>query len=583
MADTNFTNLVLSLLLKRIIIPTEFHSQAIAVQEMLRNDVSGLIDSLTDFAVESAAVDFGVESQNEGLNQILDQWLDEINMGYLGQIPTGIKPLAIEYFKERWKGASFPILKITKWGNIKGILVPVKMNFVDGGSIYAKDLSPKDDNLKLNNYDYYLGKEKNEKLDKNVLISKIGCRWFEKYPVPYLIRRGTYQNYKIIESLKNKQAEILDQIIPYMMLIQRGSEGLAREGFKIYTDDELKAVKEQFQDLMDKLDTSYISDDNKTKKTPMRVTQFDEKISHLIPDLSTIFNQNLFLEAERNILSGLGFIDTVQSGTRQEAYLNPKIFIEEVKAGVKDFKQILKDITLLIKKENINNKKYFSNTNIVSITSSPVRGFMTDQFKQVVRQLWSNGRLSDQTAVELIAEVDFDTEVYRKKRETAKGLEEVFYPPLTQNIEDKSIDTRPATEDVNGNPISPTKIDKTTKQEYDYSKYELVGSPYNKVSDLPIGVKNHMRIDLQRIFMSVFNDIYNRYGNEQKAFRIAWSVIKKIATKKKNIWVRKSQKVKGSLELMEANEEIIIESTKEVENEIIEESNKHEEREINNG
>ena len=132
--DTVILNNIFSALLRKIVVPEGFHDRVVAVEEMLSDDVSGLVDSLTDFAVNTASVDFTVETDNPELTKILKKWLDNINSPYNGQVPRGIKPLAEEYFKERWKHSSFPILKIPKWENINGINVPTKMFFVDFSS-----------------------------------------------------------------------------------------------------------------------------------------------------------------------------------------------------------------------------------------------------------------------------------------------------------------------------------------------------------------------------------------------------------------------------------------------------------------
>ena len=260
------TNFVLSLLLKKIVVPSEYHDQVEAIREMLRDDVSGLIDSLTDFAVDTATVDYSIETDNENFTKILRRWLEGINKDYAGKIPSGIRPLAKEYFKERWKYSSFPVLKIVKWGEVGGILVPTKMFFLDGESIHAKDIDENDENLKLINYDYYLGKTENKnKLDKNIIFSKPFGRWFDKYPTPYLIKRGIYHNYKIIQSLKNKQTSILDQIIPYLMLIKKGFAGTGGQEGKAYNQPELQEVIDQFKTLVSNL---------KTGETPVPANPF---------------------------------------------------------------------------------------------------------------------------------------------------------------------------------------------------------------------------------------------------------------------------------------------------------------------
>ena len=317
--DPNVLNLIISSLLKKIIVPTIYQERVKAVKTMLEDDMSGLVDSLTDFAVDSASVNFTVETDNEKVTQILKKWLEKVNAGYNGQIPRGIDALAEEYFKERWKSSSFPILKITKWENIDGLSVPTKMFFVDGESVRAEDKEKDDTTKTLFSYNYYLGSGKNDPLDKGVIITKPYGRWFDKYPNPYLIKRGVYHNWKIIQSLKNKQTEILDQIIPYLFLVKKGSEALDLQD-KGYTQEDLKSVKNDLEKLV-----KTIRELQTGQTTPTRVTNWDEELKHLIPDLEVIFKRELFAVAEREILSGLGFIDVVEatSTSRRESVLNP--------------------------------------------------------------------------------------------------------------------------------------------------------------------------------------------------------------------------------------------------------------------
>jgi cation transport regulator ChaB len=660
------------MLLKKIVVPSEFHAQNEALKEVHNDDVSGLLDSLTDFAVESAGVDFSIETDSEKFTNILKDWLNVINKN-VNSIPTGIKPLAKEFFKERWKYSSFCALKVGKWETVDGVLLPTIMYFVDGGSIYAED-KDKGSALTLDSYNYYLGQEKQIKLEKDVILFKCNGRWFDKYPTPFMVKRGVYHNWKIIQSLKNKEIEILDQVIPYMLLIKKGSEALATEHLKVYSDEELTQVKTQFQTLLDEMKTTSISDSDKvTTKAPIRATNFDEQIDHLIPDLINVFKSELFSVAERNILAGLGFIDVIEgiSTSRRESILNPKVFIEEVKSGVEDFKQILKELVYLIIEKNKIHVKYMNSD--FYITSSPVKAFLTDDFKDKIRQLYERGRISSQTAVELIGEVDFKTEVYRRKKEAIQGIEQTMYPQVTINNEEKGADLphdfnkdtdiehipddkknelekknydigciyedRFITEDelatstikpiiteryIRFRQINPDKFQEkyfrtvviddkkgikaitgrligkeaTTLQSYlfDKSKWtvkeaetwleqhksnDLVTAPYGEPSDLPPQVKDSMDADLQSVFVRVFNNAYETYDNETRAFRTAWSVIRKLGKKGKDgKWHRKSKRVNGKLEKAVLDRELLDEIIEKEEQNTIDEAMKMQQIEI---
>jgi len=574
MDNANILNYFLSALTRKITVPTEYHEQIKEIKRMLEDDVSGLVDSLTDFAVDSASVDFKIESDNDDFNKILQEWLDNINMEFNGQIPSGISPLAKEYFKERWKYSSFPILKIGGWTEIQGVIVPSKLYFIDGESVHAKDKNSKDQKLRILNYDYYIGSSTDYKLDNNVIITKPYGRWFDKYPTPYLIKRGVYHNWKIIESIKSKETEILDRIIPYLFLVKKGTENLYIQKDFTYNDEQLTKVLEQFKTLMQEIQELKLN----TSKTsvPTRVTNFDEEIKHLIPDLSAIFNKDLFASAERNILAGLGFIDVVEavSTSRRESILNPKAFIEEVKTGVKDFKQILKElIKIIIEKNKEDHPKWVNYEWYIS--SSPVRAFMTAEFKDHIRQLYDRGRVSSKTAVELIGEVDFETEVYRREKEDLEGIQETMYPPITRNQEGQGIDLpgfSPESE-IDEEEIPEDKKDEIEKQEYDVGSLE--GAPYQNINQLPKQVKENVSKDLQSVFLRVFNNALKQYQNETRAFRVAWSVIRQIGRKnKKGIWVRKRKRVEGKLEPLSLNKAIIDKALEEEEKSIIDEAMK---------
>lgn len=595
--STSFFTQLMTSFLKKIVVPNTFKDQADVVEVMLRDDVTGIVDSLTDFAVESATVDFGIETDNKRLNKILDKWLKHVNRDYNGKVPPGIQALAKEYFKERWKGASFPVLKITKWDTFDGMELPSRMFFVNGGDITAKEKDKKAKNVTLFSYDYYLGDTTNPyaKLEDGTIFSRPYGRWFDKYPVPYLIKRGVYHNYRIIESIKNLGKTVLEEIIPYLMIIKKGSADLTAQG-KTYSDPELKQVFEDMQAILRDVKNNKATRDGQTQ---MRVTDYAEEIKHLIPDLSTVFAPKLYAQAERNILSGLGFIDVIAgvSDTRKESILNPKAFVEEVRAGVNDFKQLMYQLVLLIADTNKRKKKYM--TKDFNITASPVKVFMTDKFKQELRLLWKHGQLSDQTYCEMVGEIDFSVEVDRRKKEAQDGTEMIMYPHYTDN---KEGDISPEEQkrlkendiDVNDEPIDDDKLNdpdrfdvssfkcvclkcgysKTTEahcntlkcpkcggnmrrknrpgkgkpDESPNSNSDLEVAPYKSPTDLPASIKRSLAPALQSTFVSVFNKALQTYNSETRAFRVSWSVIKKIARKnKKGLWIRKQQRSQGKL------------------------------------
>lgn len=560
-----FLQNIFSLLLRKIVVPGDYHSQVDAVKQMQQDDVSGLVDSLTDFYVNSASVDYRVETGNENLNEILDKWLKEINIEYNGKIPIGIGALAEEYFKERWKYSSFPVLKIAGWRNVGDLVVPSKLFFVDGQSIYAKDKDDDSETVSLINYDYFISKKMDDKskLDKGAIFSKPFARWFDKYPIPFLIKRGIYHNYRVMQSLKNNESQILDQVIPYLLLIKKNSPELFQQGVS-YSNEQLQAVIEQVQELVKAVQNN---GDLGKIKSPIRATQFDEEWKHIIPDLKTIFDPILFEEAERNILAGLGFIDVVEgiSSSRRESILNPKACIEEIKKGVKDFKQhFLSMLVYKIKEKNESHSKFMNEE--FYVTSSPVRTFMTNDFKQLVRVLYDRGRISSQTAVELIAEVDFKTEVYRREREEKNDISRKLYPPVIRNDEDKGIDLPDGEIDDEEIPEDKKGIEKENYNNAGKDK-DLVTAPYT-LEEYPTQLKN-LPSGARAIWIRTFNAIFKDTGNEDQARRGAWHGVKLKYKKQGKKWVRKKGLVRSFLDSLRLNKSQLEEDLEEVEKDIV--------------
>jgi len=562
--DMNETlSILMSLLLNKVHVPTEFHEQAKVVKEMIESDSSGLIDSLVDFQVDCATVDTRIDTESEKLNEILnDKWLYNLNNEFRSKgVQTGIEGLMKEYLKERWKGASFPVLKITKWKEVDGLKLPVSMIFAKGGSIYAMDSK---DNKDLFGYKYFLGSKMKEEIDGEAyLMYKPFTRWFDEYPTPFLIRRGIYKNWKIIDTLKDKQIELVKQVIPYLLLIKKGSENLEITGGKTIGTLELKEVKAKVQELIDKLNTA-------NKETPMRATNWDEKIEHLVPDLKAMFQGELFSTSERNIIAGLGFIDIVEATTssRRESILNPKPFIKEVDAGIKDFKLILKDLISLIKEKNedvgdVNHRKY--NALKWVIVSSPVTEFMTDDFLTLIRSLSDRGRISNELEHEIIGAVH-EVEIRRREREEENEEEITFYPKVITNLEQHDPNlkeelrvppTKPKRKKKKKTPEEETKdnlpedkkekpekqdfvqADKDKKIKKGVKNKEIVEAPYT-LRDYPDYLKKYPA-GARRAWIHAFNSAYPKVG-EARAFKIGWTALKqwmrahkrKMPPKKKN-------------------------------------------------
>ena len=66
--------------------------------------------------------------------------------------------------------------------------------------------------------------------------------------------------------------------------------------------------------------------------------------------------------------------------------------------------------------------------------------------------------------------------------------------------------------------------------------------PYQQLEDLPDAVKNHLPKHAQEIFRAAFNHALEEYDEEETAFRVAWSAVKRDYEKGEDgNWHRKSE------------------------------------------
>ncbi|MFA5724560.1 MAG: ChaB family protein, partial [Candidatus Pacearchaeota archaeon] len=309
--------------------------------------------------------------------------------------------------------------------------------FVDGGSVYSEKKS-NDSIVDLFAYDYWIGKNKDEKIDgKAYFMYKLFCRSFEQYPTPYLIRRGIYKNWAIIDILKNKEYELVDRIIPYMLLVAKGSEQLTLNNIT-YAPEDLQGVKEKIQDMTNKINDIRLNIDGNTSKSPIRVTNWDEEIKHLVPDLKSMFQKEIFEQAEKNILAGLGFLDIAEavSNSRSQSVLNPKPFIKECQSGQSDFaKVVMRDLLALIKEKNPSNIKFQAKKWVVDY--NPMTEFMSEAFLDVIKGLNDRGYVSNETTdyVCSLGNINYQIEKRKRIREIIDGDLVTMYPKKTVNTE----------------------------------------------------------------------------------------------------------------------------------------------------
>ena len=64
--------------------------------------------------------------------------------------------------------------------------------------------------------------------------------------------------------------------------------------------------------------------------------------------------------------------------------------------------------------------------------------------------------------------------------------------------------------------------------------------PYADNADLPASVRLHLPAHAQTIFRAAFNHAMDTYGDEARAFRIAWAAVKHRYEKRGSLWVEKA-------------------------------------------
>lgn len=510
-----------------ISIPKTYHEQCGAVKNMLSNDVTGTITTVTDYAINSASETiYAIESNNETIEKLLNIWLTKINLMVDG-IPTGIHELTKEFYKELWQGSSLCLLRVSSWKNITvdgaTISVPTVLWFVNGSSVYVKR---DDKNFKLGSDKFFLDEHfKNEvpaNKNENIVISKQKARWFDKYPTPYLVRNGVLKNYLGIQAIQDKSDEVITKILPYLFIINKGTERMFLDGKVDYKDSDLTTLVDNFKTALE----TYKAE---TNATPVNAIPFDQKYEHLIPDLKNILSEELYRQGYRALLCGLGFIDVLQgvSSTRKESVLNPKPFIAEVNSGVDGFKTVLLEIiNIIIAKNKADHKKLFSENNELKITNSPLK-INVETIIDSIRSGFVYGVVSYETYQEVLG-LDPTKELQRIKKEWAEGMREIYYPRIIQNQEEKGIDTEKVT------PTTKKQLEKQVEKEKKPTTMkkaeledDLIEAPYENLGDLPKAVQK-MPKKAQQIWKSTFNQVLkDNPGDEAMAFKISWAAANK--------------------------------------------------------
>ena len=422
-------------------IPHGYRERVLAVKGMLGSDVSGLVNTVLDFAVKSASVEYTIETNNKNLTKILNKWLKDVNKSLRGRVPVGLNALGKQYFMERWKCSSNILLR-TLWEDEDDFYLPTKLWFVDGEDIVVK--GSKDGIRRLGEETYYLRvnnrKDNNIKLpsgeDEQIFVQRPFEMWSELTTVPYIIKKGIYKNLGLIMALVGKNEFVVNKALEYLLVHKKGSEKLAETNNPdfIYSFDDLNTASEALK--------NFIGRRKQENGVSIYTTNFDTEIEHLIPEYEKALKSELFSPMEKRLLAGLGLVDIVEgtASSRRESILNPKPLIGEINNGITDFKTLLTDLVqTIIEINKEKHTKYFSGKIEIKVKSTPVTNFITKDTKQLIRSLYDRGLLSKRTTVEVLGEMDFDIEVNRRAEEKKEKLDKKMEPPVIQNNGDSAV------------------------------------------------------------------------------------------------------------------------------------------------
>ncbi|MEK6882683.1 MAG: hypothetical protein AABY22_23880, partial [Nanoarchaeota archaeon] len=292
-------------------VPKSYHQRQLKITELLDNDYTGIVSTVMEFMITTGTVPFNFVTDNQNLTDKLQDWADhKLNANIGKDIPRGLKSLTAQYLRERYK-SSFIVLNIV-WEKIGDLVLPGKMWFSDGGQVLVES---NDDSL--NGKKYYLGDEDTPLLSndkKTILIRKPFNSWYEDYPTQYLVKKGVLYNAMLKKAIIGKQADVIEEIIPYILMLRAGDANLLLKGAMGDIESQLTKVKDGLKQA--KRNKNY----QQEQGDMILKGRYDLQLDHLIPDLTKLFNSSIIQPINYDILAGLGLIELQGfSSNRQEA------------------------------------------------------------------------------------------------------------------------------------------------------------------------------------------------------------------------------------------------------------------------
>lgn len=599
----NIFNLFLNRFAGQARIPGEFNQKMAMISDLQSNDYTGLVNTVLEYMIHSGTVDFTFQTTDATLRKALEKWQKNVNAGLSVDIQRGLKGITHQYLRERWK-SSFIGMKVV-WAKDNGLILPKNIYLVDGARINVKG-----DPAVLGGYKYTLGKNHvplDAKPNETLIIRKPFNSWYDQYADPYLVKKGVLYNALLKKELLKKQGDILEAVLPYMLAVKAGSEALNKIG-QLPTAGELEALADQVKEIKEEYAARLKS------KGMIGAFPSDVSFEHIIPDLTKFFSETIVKPIDRNIMAGLGMIELIGfSSNRQEAILNPKMLIEEVKNAVADLTLIYEDIMLEFVEKN---KGRLGDKNII-VMPTTIKSFISEEMKLLARSAYDRGLISKRRFNEDYLELDFEAEVQQIDLENRRNLQVRMFPPVIMNQDVNTVPDAPSATPapvpatpgkqakpapgtpapVSKNPKNvkpksktPVQPQQNTKKKVkalckacnfvwalteeeealgdsetiqcpecgelhlaiDAKKEEFLQAPYETIEQLPAQT-NVLPHSAKKLFMKVVNDALSRGLSDSAAFKEAWGIVKKHYEKgPSGKWRRKKKTNKANNETLGA-------------------------------
>ena len=471
-----------------------FQGQVKQIDKLLKNDKTGMISSIVEYMIHAGTIDINFDTNNLKLSNSLENWKNNVNKNLNIDIPRGLRSFTEQYFRERWR-SSVIIIKI-RWSRVNGFVVPSRMWIMDSAKLIIKNKSGN-----LNQNDYYLNKVSDStkivaKSNESIFIRKPYSSWYDTNPTPYLVKKGALYHGLFKQQVLARQAEIVNTAFPYQALIKVGTQDAIKRNAGP-TEQQLKDILKQFKDRKTDFDTQEFA------KGLIGAFPGDVNFEELIPDYLRALDAKIMVGTDKNILSGMGMIELKGfSSDREEAILNPKLLIEEVEDGVKDYTAFIRELMLEFKERNLG--KYSVNEQVV-VQPGIISTFLTDDMKVLIRSWFDRGLVGDKSALENTTGLTFDTQVKERRNEKKLGLDKVMYPRVIQNMEKDATD-------LTDNETVPDDKKKGTPEADNYKNaYEedsAILKKLSKLSDIPEEIRAKLNNEQQKIFKKAFNEAF---------------------------------------------------------------------------